>query len=99
MVLVMGGQHSDGYKLFTELTVRAFLAIRPHAEQIIQTAHLMLGTELPSFQGEPTIGRLRQRFALDLNEKQAAEYMRGVINNAYENRRSTLYDRFQKYQK
>lgn len=85
--------------MFSELAVKAFLAIRPHADQLIHTAHLMLGTELPSFQGEPTIKRLRQRFQLGLGERAAAEYMMGVIRNAHENRRSGLYDRFQKMQK
>lgn len=99
MIAVMGGRDSAGYKMFTELTVKAFLAIRPHADQLIDTAHLMLGTELPSFQGEPTIKRLRQRFQLQLGERAAADYMMGIIRNAHENMRSGLYDRFQKLQK
>jgi phosphatidylinositol 4-kinase len=99
MVALMGGRDSQGYKMFAELTVKAFLAIRPHAEQLIDTAHLMLGTELPSFQGEPTIKRLRERFQLQLGEKAAAEYMVGVIRNADGNYRSGLYDGFQKLQK
>ncbi|KAG8928970.1 phosphatidylinositol-4- kinase [Tulasnella sp. 419] len=95
MVVVMGGRNSQGYALFVNLTVKAFLAIRPHAEQLIQTVRLMLGTEFPSFKGEPTIKRLRDRFALGLNERQAAEYMMGIIRNAHENIRSTAYDQFQ----
>ena len=92
----MGGRYSQGYQLFQSLTIKAFLALRPHAEQLINTVHLMLGTGLPSFKGEPTIKRLRDRFALGLNERQAAEYMVGVIRNAHENVRSTAYDEFQR---
>jgi phosphatidylinositol 4-kinase len=99
MVALMGGSDSQGFKLFNELTVKAFLAIRPHAEQLIDTVHLMLGTGLPSFKGEPTIARLRNRFQLGLSERQAADYMMGVIRNAHENFRSGFYDRFQHYQK
>ncbi|KZO97923.1 atypical/PIKK/PI4K protein kinase [Calocera viscosa TUFC12733] len=98
MVVVMGGRQSQGYQLFVNLTVKAFLAIRPHAEQLINTVSLMLGTGLPSFKGEPTIRRLRDRFQLHLNERAAAEYMMGVIKNAHENVRSTFYDGFQKMQ-
>ncbi|KZT60454.1 hypothetical protein CALCODRAFT_119134 [Calocera cornea HHB12733] len=98
MVVVMGGRQSQGYQLFVNLTVKAFLAIRPHAEQLISTVSLMLGTGLPSFKGEPTIKRLRDRFQLQLNERAAAEYMMGVIKNAHENVRSTFYDGFQKMQ-
>lgn len=96
MVVLMGGRYSQGYQLFQNLTVKAFLAIRPHAEQLISTVQLMLDTGLPSFKGEGTIRRLRDRFALGLNERQGAEWMMGVIRNAHENVRSTAYDEFQR---
>ncbi|KAJ7709476.1 hypothetical protein B0H17DRAFT_1155491 [Mycena rosella] len=96
MVLLMGGRYSQGYQLFQNLTVKAFLAIRPHAEQLISTVQLMLDTGLPSFKGEPTIKRLRDRYALGLNERQAAEWMMSVVRNAHENVRSTAYDEFQR---
>lgn len=98
MVVLMGGRASQGYALFVQLTVKAFLAIRPHAEQLVQTVALMLGTGFPSFKGEPTIKRLRDRFALHLTERQAADYMVGVVKNAHENMRSTVYDEFQRLQ-
>ncbi|WVO18533.1 hypothetical protein L204_106252 [Cryptococcus depauperatus] len=98
MVALMGGRESQGYRMFTELTVKAFLAIRPHAHQLIDTVHLMLGTGLPSFKGEGTITRLRSRFQLDLGERQAAEHMMSIIRNAHENMRSNVYDGFQKMQ-
>ncbi|KAF8529176.1 hypothetical protein BU17DRAFT_73353 [Hysterangium stoloniferum] len=96
MVTLMGGRYSQGYALFANLTVKAFLAIRPYAEQMINTVHLMLGTGLPSFKGEPTIKRLRERFALGLTERDAADFMMKVIKNAHENMRSTVYDEFQR---
>ncbi|KAG5638984.1 hypothetical protein H0H81_008205 [Sphagnurus paluster] len=98
MVVLMGGRYSQGYHLFQNLTVKAFLAIRPHAEQLISTVQLMLDTGLPSFKGEPTIKRLRDRFALGLNERQAADFMMSVVRNAHENVRSTVYDEFQRLQ-
>jgi phosphatidylinositol kinase/protein kinase (PI-3 family) len=96
MVVLMGGRGSQGYNLFVQLTVKAFMSIRPYANQIVDTVHLMLGTGLPSFKGEGTIKRLRERFALGLTERQAAEWMMGVIRNAHENARSILYDEFQR---
>ncbi|KAG7092795.1 hypothetical protein E1B28_009114 [Marasmius oreades] len=95
MIDLMGGRYSQGYHIFQQLTVKAFLAIRPHADQIVDMVQLMLNSSLPSFKGEGTIKRLRDRFALGLNERQAAEYMMGVIKNAQENIRSTAYDAFQ----
>lgn len=99
MIVLMGGRYSQGYALFVQLTVKAFLAIRPHAEQLIETVHLMLGTGLPSFKGEPTIRRLRDRFVLGMAERQAGEWMMSVIKNAHENYRSTVYDEFQRVSK
>lgn len=96
MVVLMGGRGSQGYNLFVQLTVKAFMSIRPYANQIVDTVHLMLGTGLPSFKGEGTIKRLRERFALGLTERQAAEWMMSVIRNAHENARSILYDEFQR---
>ncbi|CAL1705565.1 unnamed protein product [Somion occarium] len=98
MVILMGGRYSQGYQLFQQLTVKAFLAIRPHADQLVSTVQLMLDTGLPSFKGEPTIKRLRDRFALGLNERQAADWMMAIIRNAHENVRSTAYDEFQRLQ-
>ncbi|KAI0046132.1 atypical/PIKK/PI4K protein kinase [Auriscalpium vulgare] len=98
MVVLMGGRYSQGYALFQQLCVKAFLAIRPHAEQLISTVQLMLDTGLPSFKGEGTIRRLRDRYALPLTERQAADYMMGIVKNAHENVRSTAYDEFQRLQ-
>ena len=96
MVILMGGRYSQGYQLFQQLTVKAFLAIRPYMDQLITTVQLMLDTSLPSFKGEPTIQRLRNRFAPGLNERQAAEFMVAIVRNAHENVRSTAYDEFQR---
>ncbi|KAH8099528.1 atypical/PIKK/PI4K protein kinase [Cristinia sonorae] len=98
MVVLMGGRYSQGYQLFQQLTVKAFLAIRPHVDQLVSTVQLMLDTSLPSFKGEPTIKRLKDRFVSGLTERQAADYMMGVIKNAHENVRSTAYDEFQRLQ-
>lgn len=92
----MGGRGSQGFALFQQLTVKAFLALRPHTDQLVSSVQLMLDTGLPSFKGEPTIRRLRDRFAPGLNERQAAEWMMGIVRNAQENMRSTVYDEFQR---
>lgn len=95
MVVLMGGRDSQGYRMFQELTVKAFLAIRPHVGQLVDTVRLMLESALPSFKGEGTIDRLRQRFQPHLTERKAAEFMISIIKDAHENKRSNLYDSFQ----
>jgi len=91
----MGGPESAGYRNFVDLTIKAFLSARLYAKQIVHTTSQMLAAEFPSFKGEPTMDRLLERFRLDLNEKDAAKYMISVIDNAYENRMSIVYDYFQ----
>lgn len=90
----MGGPESAGYRNFVDLTIKAFLSARLYAKQIVHTTSQMLSAEFPSFKGEPTMDRLLERFRLDLNEKDAAKYMISVIDNAYENRMSIVYDYF-----
>lgn len=96
MVVLMGGRNSVGFRQFSELTVKAFLACRPYGQAVVDTSSLMMAAEFPSFKGEPTITRLAERFRLDLSEAEAAEYMKGVIENACENPRSIVYDEFQR---
>ncbi|CAE6400878.1 unnamed protein product, partial [Rhizoctonia solani] len=98
MIALMGGKNSQGFNLFVQLTVKAFLAIRPHVTQLVDAVWLMLGAGFPSFKGEPTIKRLQDRFVPQMTERQAADWMMGVIKNAQENVRSTFYDEFQRLQ-
>ncbi|KAG1758553.1 hypothetical protein EDD22DRAFT_997808 [Suillus occidentalis] len=65
-------------------------------EMLVSTVQLMLGIGLPSFIGEPTMKHLKDRFALGLNERQAAEWMMETIRDAHKNARSTAYDEFQR---
>ncbi|KAF8932770.1 phosphatidylinositol-4- kinase [Dissophora ornata] len=96
MIQIMGTSIEDqGYRWFCELCIKAYLASRPYAEQICQMVQLMLESGLPCFRGE-TIKRLRSRFQLDRSERQAAEFMKERVDESYLNRRTVLYDSFQK---
>ncbi|KAJ2580775.1 phosphatidylinositol-4- kinase, partial [Coemansia sp. RSA 1804] len=46
--------------------------------------------------GESTLAKLRGRFQLDKSEREAAQFMMDRINDSYENKRTVLYDQFQK---
>ncbi|KAI7830285.1 hypothetical protein BC939DRAFT_392956 [Gamsiella multidivaricata] len=96
MIQIMGTSIEDqGYRWFCELCIKAYLASRPYAEQICQMVALMLESGLPCFRGE-TIKRLRSRFQPDRSERQAAEFMKERVDESYLNRRTVLYDSFQK---
>ncbi|KAI1302141.1 phosphatidylinositol-4- kinase [Mortierella claussenii] len=96
MIQIMGTSVEDqGYRWFCELCVKAFLASRPYAEQIMQLVSLMLESGLPCFRGE-TIKRMRSRFQLDRSERTAAEFILERVGESYLNKRTVLYDSFQK---
>ncbi|KAI9022175.1 hypothetical protein CLU79DRAFT_815895 [Phycomyces nitens] len=96
MIQVMGGgSQEQAFKQFSELIVKAYLACRPYAELIMQLVSLMLDSSLPCFKGE-TIKRMRMRFQVDKSERAAADFMILRIGESFENRRTVLYDYFQK---
>lgn len=98
MITLMGGSDStEPYKLFQELCVKSFLVSRQYAERIVHLVSLMLDSGLPCFKGQITISNLRNRFHLDIPDVSASRIMKTLIANSYENRRTVLYDQFQKF--
>ncbi|TPX43028.1 hypothetical protein SeMB42_g04890 [Synchytrium endobioticum] len=98
MIAVLGGDNTPSYKAFSELVVKAYLASRPYAEEIVQMVALMLDSNLPCFKGPGTIKNLRDRFQLNKSERQAADYMIACIKQSHGNSRTILYDQFQNLQ-
>ncbi|KAJ2667367.1 phosphatidylinositol-4- kinase [Coemansia sp. RSA 1199] len=96
-VHVMGGGHNaQPYELFCELCIKAYLASRPYADKIVQIVALMIDSGLPCFKGEATLSKLRSRFQLDRSDREAALFMADRIADSYENKRTVMYDQFQK---
>ena len=77
--------------MFQHLAVKAFLALRPYADQFINTVRLTLDTGFPSFKGEGTIKRLRDRFGLGMSES-AVGWVMSVVKDVDENVRGTAHE-------
>jgi phosphatidylinositol 4-kinase len=95
MIAVMGGSpNSQAYRWFEELTVKAFLAARRHCEHLVHVVRVMLDSGLPCFKPE-TVTHFRERFVLDKGEREAAEFMRGLVQRSRQSYSTGGYDRFQ----
>ncbi|KAF2014699.1 phosphatidylinositol 4-kinase-like protein STT4 [Aaosphaeria arxii CBS 175.79] len=95
MIAVMGGsQSSQAYRWFEELTVKAFIASRQHAEHLIHIVEVMLDSGLPCFKPE-TIQHFRERFVLEKSEREAGEFMKELVKKSAGSYSTGGYDRFQ----
>ncbi|KAG9236111.1 phosphatidylinositol 4-kinase-like protein [Amylocarpus encephaloides] len=95
MVAVMGGgTDHQAYKWFEELCVKAFLASRPYVEKLSQLVLLMMDSGLPCFKLE-TIQHFKERFVPEKSEKEAADFMRGLIKRSQSSYSTGVYDQFQ----
>lgn len=95
MLAVMGGSMDhQAFKWFEELCCKAFLASRQYSEKLIQLVLLMMDSGLPCFKPE-TIDRFRDRFVLDRSEREASDYMKGLIKKSHSNYSTEVYDKFQ----
>ncbi len=97
MIQIMEGTESEAYATFVDLTVRAFLACRDYMNNLLDPVYLMFSSGLDCFR-DNSIKHFIERFKLDLNEEDAANYMRGLIKTAADNWRTKGYDLIQKIQ-
>lgn len=98
MLAVMGGREDAApyYAWFRELCCQAFLALRPHAESLLQLVETMSESGLPCFaRGETVLRKLRGRFRLDLNDGDARQFFYDLVYKSCETIRTALYDKYQ----
>ncbi|KAJ1780855.1 phosphatidylinositol-4- kinase, partial [Coemansia sp. RSA 1938] len=64
--------------------------------KVVQIVALIIDSGLPCFKGEATLSKLRSRFQLDRSDHEATLFMADHIADSYENKRTVMYDQFQK---
>ena len=98
---LMGGPHSNTFRMFRELCCRTFLTLRKHCFEItLLVEMIMVGNEdLNCFRGRPedAVRGLRERFRLELNDRACTEYVNGLVDESLENWRTRWYDRYQRF--
>lgn len=95
MVAVMGGSTDhQSFKCFEELCIKAFLASRQYCEKLSQIVWLMMDSGLPCFKPE-SVKHFRERFVLERTEREAADFVKGLIKTSYSSHSTGIYDQFQ----
>jgi phosphatidylinositol 4-kinase B len=98
---LLGGPNGHLFRVFRELCIKTFLALRKHCMEIILLVEMLKnGNErLLCFRGRPddAIQQLRERFRLDLNDRACREYVNALVDDSIENWRTNWYDRYQRY--
>ena len=84
MIQIMGGNNSEAYKTFVDLTVKAFLACRDNMNKLLDPVVLMFSSGLDCFR-DNSIKNFTDRFKLELNEEEAVKYMKDIIQTAEDN--------------
>ncbi|KAM3184690.1 hypothetical protein ACTXT7_007851 [Hymenolepis weldensis] len=98
MLMIMGGTtDSPAFQWFEQLSVRAFLALRPYREAIVALVSAMLDSGLPCFRGQ-TIKLLRQRFMPNLSDRDAGNSYIRLVRACVDHWRARSYDMLQFYQ-
>ncbi|KFA64117.1 hypothetical protein S40285_00875 [Stachybotrys chlorohalonatus IBT 40285] len=95
MLAVMGGSTDhQSFKWFEELCIKAFLASRQYCEKLSQIVLLMMDSGLPCFKPE-SVKHFKERFVLEKNEREAADFMKELIRKSYASYSTGIYDQFQ----
>ena len=97
MIQIMGGNNSEAYQTFVDLTVKAFLACRDNMNKLLDPVVLMFSSGLDCFR-DNSIKHFVDRFKLELSEEEAVKYMKNIIQTAEDNWRTNMYDFIQKKQ-
>ncbi|KAJ2590625.1 Phosphatidylinositol 4-kinase pik1alpha (PI4-kinase)(PtdIns-4-kinase) [Coemansia sp. RSA 1722] len=96
---ILGGRDSAKFALFRELLIKAFLALRKHADNICLLVEMMIkDSPLPCLGGgAATVSTLRDRFHLSLSEQQVEELIDTLLVSSCDNITMRMYDAFQYY--
>lgn len=87
----MGGFRSEAFNFFVTRVVQGFLAVRRYSEEFVNLTELMHYSGFPCFK-PPSLTNLEWRFRKDLDDFQAAIYMKGLIEHARTTWTTVIYD-------
>src|SRR6478609_6535623 len=90
---IMGGKNSGYYVTFMKRCLSCFLILRKNAHVILDLLELMLDAGIDDI-NVATIGKIKQRFALDVSDKEAIATLTSDIEKGFENILPKMMDNF-----
>ena len=96
MAEVMGGANSPLFMRYRSLCVQGFLEARGKFQRIALLLEVMESSGLQCIQ-PTTVSSIRQRFQLNLPQRECARYIEGLIDGSLNSWSTNVYDAFQRY--
>lgn len=78
----MGNKDSEKFKCFVEICCRAFNIVRANANVFLNLFAMMLSTGIAELRSEEDLKYLKGTMALHLNDDEAAELFRSLVNES-----------------
>ncbi|AFZ81182.1 phosphatidylinositol 4-kinase family protein [Theileria equi strain WA] len=97
MIDLLGGTNSRNFKIFANLLVNGYLAIRAHANVLLTLVELMQHSTIACFRNT-TLIKLKKRLKLQSTPQEAKDFIIRKIYAALHSKTTILYDVVQGYQ-
>jgi phosphatidylinositol 3-kinase len=99
----MGGSESYSYKQFLSLCCSCYNVLRKYANLILYLLMLMIDANIPDITGVPgsdplkNIMKVQEKFKLELNDEEAAQFMQATIHESEKAMFPKLHDQMHRW--
>ena len=93
---LLGGTSGKGFKIYQELMVKRFLALRRRSKDLIMIIDSFIESELSCFRSN-AVENFILRFRIELSDKNARTFILYLIAESSQKFRTWMYDQYQKF--
>lgn len=92
---LLGGVSGKGFKIYQELMVKGFLALRRRSKDLVMVVDSFIESELSCYRSN-AVENFLLRFRLELSDKSARAFILSLIAESSQKFRTWMYDQYQK---
>lgn len=92
---LLGGISGKGFKIYQELMIKGFLALRRRSKDLIMMMDSFADSKLPCYK-KNAVENFILRFRLELSDKNARRFVLSLIAESSQKFRTWMYDQYQK---